>query len=332
MIQVIFGIYFITYTVTDSSGNKKQIQRKVIVENTIGIPDGDIDNTDTTDNTDTIDGTDDVDSSPMSNVPVPVITSIIRSPDSARVTAIDEESEIIGFAITESAVEPDTLTPVTPTTLLLKSITGLVMETDYYVWVKNAEGGMTCQVFRTLGMPIPIYTKEDLAKIGSNETILVSPDSEYQFRANSEYRLENDIDLSGISWTPLPAFSGTFDGNNKTISNLTINRTASYGGLFNTNTGRIKNLGLVNVDITNYSTGSQCYVGGIAGTSSGSGSQISNCYVTGTITDTRNMSGTATGIDYTGGIVGSLSGGSIIGCYNAANILEKESGSNATSR
>ena len=64
-------------------------------------------------------------------------------------------------------------------------------------------------------------------------------------------RLEADIDMSSVchaanesveelSWVPISDYSqlavnkwyGTFDGNNKTISNLYINTTANYSGLF----------------------------------------------------------------------------------------------------
>ena len=64
-------------------------------------------------------------------------------------------------------------------------------------------------------------------------------------------RLEADIDMSSVchaanesveelSWVPISDFSqvgvnrwyGTFDGNNKTISNLYINTTAIHSGLF----------------------------------------------------------------------------------------------------
>ncbi|MBO4740836.1 MAG: hypothetical protein J5605_04235, partial [Bacteroidales bacterium] len=52
------------------------------------------------------------------------------------------------------------------------------------------------------------------------------------------FKVTQDLDMSGYSpWTPIGAmastpFSGHFDGNNKTISNITINRTTDYQGLF----------------------------------------------------------------------------------------------------
>ncbi len=41
--------------------------------------------------------------------------------------------------------------------------------------------------------------------------------------------LYDDIDMIGVNWTPINGFYGTFDGNNKTISNLTINSEGKAG-------------------------------------------------------------------------------------------------------
>jgi len=109
--------------------------------------------------------------------------------------------------------------------------------------------------------------------------------------------LSNNIDLSDYeNWTPIGTnfpFNGTFDGQNKTISNLTINRSGSdmYQGLFgriSSSAGPVQNLGLENVDIAGGS-----YVGGVAGV----GRNINNCWVTGTVR----------GTNYVGGVAGSLS-------------------------
>lgn len=77
----------------------------------------------------------------------------------------------------------------------------------------------------------------------------------------------DDIDLSGREWTPVGGwdgtkfdiekyFSGTFDGNNKTIYNLQIgtsenpNNTYKYVGLFGyLYEGKIKDLSVKNVNI-----------------------------------------------------------------------------------
>lgn len=59
--------------------------------------------------------------------------------------------------------------------------------------------------------------------------------------------LENDIDLGGASWTPIgdieagSHFSGEFDGNGKTISNLNVSNLKG-AGLFGALQGKVKNL------------------------------------------------------------------------------------------
>ncbi len=113
----------------------------------------------------------------------------------------------------------------------------------------------------------------------------------YSFEGKNVY-LSNDIDMSDWNWQPIgasmdskyngeKAFSGTFDGNNHTISNLNTyinNTTAGSGGpilgLFSilraeTSNVIVKNVRLQNMNfnydedrmIGNYT----CYVGGIAG-------------------------------------------------------------------
>ena len=69
--------------------------------------------------------------------------------------------------------------------------------------------------------------------------------------------LADDITLpevtdGGSNWTPISDFAGTFDGNNKTITGLTINKsTGSNVGLFASiaKGGTVKNLKLDDVDI-----------------------------------------------------------------------------------
>lgn len=66
--------------------------------------------------------------------------------------------------------------------------------------------------------------------------------------------LTADIDLNNQEWTPIGnstnKFQGIFDGNGHTISNLKINSTNSYIGLFGyTTNGEIKNLNVHNADI-----------------------------------------------------------------------------------
>ena len=67
-------------------------------------------------------------------------------------------------------------------------------------------------------------------------------------------KLTADIDLAGKEWAPIGTaehpFSGTFDGNNKTISNLKIT-TGNYAGLFGyVSTATIENVKLANAQVS----------------------------------------------------------------------------------
>lgn len=97
---------------------------------------------------------------------------------------------------------------------------------------------------------IPIYTAEQLSKMGSEETIVIDGES-YTFSTDRNYRLMNNIDLSGSEWTPITKnLTGIFDGNNKTISGLTItDNTKKTVGLFAVYSGIIQNLNLEDVNI-----------------------------------------------------------------------------------
>ncbi len=81
------------------------------------------------------------------------------------------------------------------------------------------------------------------------------------------FKLAGDLDLSGVNFTPVGnrsnQFAGTFDGNNKTVSNLKISGSKSYVGLFGCNGGTIRNC-------TSVATVSGDYVvGGLVGSNSG---------------------------------------------------------------
>lgn len=99
-------------------------------------------------------------------------------------------------------------------------------------------------------------------------------------------------------------FKGTYDGNNKTISNLIVNApNRNFQGLFGyTYKAVIKNVTLANCNIT----GKQC-TGGIVGYASTS-TAIENCHVSG------NISAKESDASKHGGIVGYATSASITGC------------------
>jgi hypothetical protein len=142
------------------------------------------------------------------------------------------------------------------------------------------------------------------------------------------------IDLDGVFQGP--KFTGIFDGNEHTISNLTINAsTKAYIGLFGYvgSDGQISNLRIEGTVITGLA-----YVGGLVGYNSGT---IISCQVTGSVNGTaqyscnggglvgRNNSGTLTdcyasgsvsGSEDIGGLVGVNSSGTLIRCHATGSI------------
>ena len=153
--------------------------------------------------------------------------------------------------------------------------------------------------------------------------------------------LDTALTLTG-EWTPIGTesqpYTGTFDGNNYTITGLTVNQTRNYVGLIGCigSDGTVKNVKLENVNIT----GDGYFVGGVAGTNYGT---IENCSVDGTLTNYVqylggvvgdnlgsiigcSSSGTITGTGpNVGGIGGQSVGGTIMACYSVANIKGRSS-------
>ncbi len=68
---------------------------------------------------------------------------------------------------------------------------------------------------------IPIYTKEQLEKVGSGDKLTIEG-TEYTLTKTNNYRLMNDIDISKEEWKPLPSIEGIFDGNGHKITGLKI--------------------------------------------------------------------------------------------------------------
>lgn len=135
--------------------------------------------------------------------------------------------------------------------------------------------------------------------------------------------LTHDIDLSGTEWEPVGdrnnVYTGTFDGNGHTISNLAITKKnlsfeddCGMFGRVGTN-ATIKDLTLKNVSL-NVSADREnagLGIGALAGVNQGT---ISNCKVSGNIFVTNNE------IGYVGGVVGQMESGVIQYCHSSASI------------
>ena len=127
--------------------------------------------------------------------------------------------------------------------------------------------------------------------------------------------LDKNIDLTGKGWTPIGtsfdnSYKGTFDGGGHTITGLTVTTNDQFVGLFGylNRAGMVKNVVMEGIQITsNHMFG--C-TGGVVGYSWGI---IENC----------SVSGSVSGTDCVGGVVGSQKAGSIIGCSSSATVKGK---------
>ena len=144
------------------------------------------------------------------------------------------------------------------------------------------------------------------ANITVNENLLDS------LQYDTEGNVSNGSDF--ISWTPIAdcmedhitLYSGTFDGNNKTVSGLYFNDNSTRIGLFGSSEadGNIKNVGVVD----SYFKGND-FVGGVCGRNDGT---ITNCYNAGNLTAIESSA-------TIGGICG-YNSGTVTNCYNTGTV------------
>ena len=145
------------------------------------------------------------------------------------------------------------------------------------------------------------------ANITVNENLLDS------LQYDTEGNVSNGSDF--ITWTPIAdwmgnrttQYSGTFDGNNKTVSGLYFNGDSTCIGLFGSSEadGNIKNVGVVD----SYFKGND-HVGGVCGNNGGT---ITNCYNAGNLTAIESSADI-------GGICGYNNGGTVTNCYNTGTV------------
>ncbi len=124
--------------------------------------------------------------------------------------------------------------------------------------------------------------------------------------------LGKNIDLTGKGWTPIGTnyekrYKGTFDGRGHTIKGLTVTTNDQFVGLFGylNRAGTVKNVVMEGIQITSNHVLMSGNTGGVVGYSWGT---IENC----------SVSGSVSGTNCVGGVVGSQKAGSIIGCSSSA--------------
>lgn len=181
---------------------------------------------------------------------------------------------------------------------------------------------------------------------GTNTTFDESASLSGLLYINADDTVEDPVDLSGIrEWIPIGenglVYAGHFNGNGKTIRSVYINGSYDYRGLFGSNKGMIKNVGVVN----SYIRGSY-YIGGIVayhelgdivncysesiiiGNDGGSyvgGIAAYNAY--GHIMNSHHVGviGTGDRYNYIGGVVGDIYYGCVTDSYSVGMLVSGDS-------
>lgn len=162
---------------------------------------------------------------------------------------------------------------------------------------------------------VTIKTAEDLAELSRNCTLDT-------WSQGKTVILKNDLDLHGIDFTPIPTFSGTFQGNGHTISGLTLTGSGNVRGLFRyiQNGATVQDL---TVTGTIHPNGHQDELGLLAGSNAG---RILNCIASGTVMGDNRIGGLV-GINETGGeLVGCAFSGSVTGKHSTAGVVGENRG------
>lgn len=233
------------------------------------------------------------------NVPDKVITSALNSKDGLTTSDANLKKQItyenIGFDFGNTENAPWKIETDQYPYLVFMSDTAVFIPGDDNDEPDVPVDGYTGEGDGTASSPFLITNVNELNQV-----------NEYR---SAHFKQMNDIDLSGVSgWTRIGSitspFSGTFDGNGHTISNLKLS-SGAWTGFFGTVDGAtIKNIFLKNVTVTVTGENGGGLIGYILN------GTVKNCAVTGSITGGTNNN--------IGGLIGLVSGGTgvtISDCY-----------------
>lgn len=185
------------------------------------------------------------------------------------------------------------------------AFTGWYNGDNAYDFTKPVTSDLTLTAHWREAIPVGDGTESNPYQISNKKELeifrdIVNGDNGQEKKTNAWGELTANIDLENVEWTPIgvdmdSAYTGTFEGNHKTITGLKITQNIQYAGLFGyINGATISNVTLKGGSIrTEYERG---YAGGIVALAQG-----------GTITGCGNEN-PVTGGSFTcvGGIVGAI--------------------------
>lgn len=254
------------------------------------------------------------------------------------VSGVDKDNIVnVGVSLEDAAQDRVVLKNVADIETCIKfSIKNYTDGSDSLMWINYSDGQGILQdiggTFNEKSNTTPIFTSDDLV-------LWAEKVNSYPTYVNNNCLLYTDINLLAEEWTPVCTYSnpysGTFDGNGHTISELVIKGSEDYQGLFGYvgSNGTVKNLTLSNVNIQGNGYEN---VGGVAGYNYQG--KILGCTVSGIVEGVSKACGgiagfsnngfiigcasscSVTGDRYVGGVVGWSTKDSIVACYNKGSI------------
>ncbi len=181
--------------------------------------------------------------------------------------------------------------------------------------LKKGEEGVNCKINVTLAEGA-VYTNGEYQISTANGMFWLADqvNTAGETFAGKTVKLTADIKLNQQAWTPIGTsadgpnkFQGTFDGANKTISGLSVNRGAAYhaAGLFGALNGTVQNLVIDGASVENLSSGDA--------TTNGTAVVAGSIYGFGLVKNVTVKNATVDANRYVGGIAGYVYG-KIEGC------------------
>lgn len=129
----------------------------------------------------------------------PQITEVTATTNQIRIKAIDKESGIVGFAVTESTDKPNVFENCHETLILDTTVTGKKQGQTYYVWVKDKVGNISEYQVITLG-EVKDITNADLRfeyseESWTNQNVIVNIIANVDIEG---YTMQ--VSTDGVSW------------------------------------------------------------------------------------------------------------------------------------
>lgn len=170
-------------------------------------------------------------------------------------------------------------------------------------------------------------TEDSPYKISSSKHLL-----NMKYDLNAHYILMNDIDMIDSAWTPLKTFTGHFDGQGFTISNLTCSLTSGDGnltrfGFCETNQGTIENVTFnrLTINVKKERDGvSDLSIGAVCGLNAGGviqGISVKHSSIIGEHYREVGNPGSEVKVQI-GGIAGAINDGKISNCFVFDSIVQ----------